>query len=223
MARQKVAIIGGGIAGLAAGCYLRMNGYDTEIFEMHTQPGGLCTAWNRKGYTFDFCIHWLMGSGPSKNLHAIWKDLGAIENRKFIEWEEYERVVLKNGKTLIIYTDPEKLYEELVKFSPKDKTICRSLCKAIKKAARFDFPSRRSGGFLRAFGAIIRMLFFLPLLIKWGKLPLPKLIARFKSEELRQAFKLMFTDEIMSDFPAAGMIIMLAFMHAKSAGYPIGG
>jgi phytoene dehydrogenase-like protein len=44
MARQKVAIIGGGIAGLATGCYLRMNGYDTEIFEMHTLPGGLCTV-----------------------------------------------------------------------------------------------------------------------------------------------------------------------------------
>ena len=223
MARQKVAIIGGGIAGLAAGCYLRMNGYDTEIFEMHTLPGGLCTAWTRKGYTFDFCIHWLMGSGPSKNLHAIWKDLGAIENRKFIEWEVYERIVLKNGKTLIVYTDPDKLYEELVKFAPEDKAICRSLCKAIKKAACFDFPTPRSRGFFDIFGAIIRMLFFLPLFMKWGKITVQRLTDRFHNENLRVAFKLMWDDEFSSDFPASGMIMMLAFMHAKSAGYPIGG
>jgi phytoene dehydrogenase-like protein len=37
---KKVIIIGAGIAGLSAGCYLRMNGYDTEIFELHTIPGG---------------------------------------------------------------------------------------------------------------------------------------------------------------------------------------
>jgi len=39
-----------------------MNGYKTRIFEMHDKPGGLCTAWTRKGYTFDGCIHWLTGS-----------------------------------------------------------------------------------------------------------------------------------------------------------------
>lgn len=38
---RSVIIIGAGIAGLSAGCYARMNGYRTHIFEMHTQPGGL--------------------------------------------------------------------------------------------------------------------------------------------------------------------------------------
>jgi phytoene dehydrogenase-like protein len=224
MARQKVAIIGGGIAGLAAGCYLRMNGYDTEIFEMHTQPGGLCTAWTRKGYTFDFCIHWLIGSGPSKKWHAIWKDLGAIEDRKFIEWEVYETVVLENKKTLTVYTDPDRFYDELALFAPEDKAICRSLCNAIKKAAGFDFPiSRGKTGILKRLISMIKMLFFIPLLTKWGKMTLPQLIGRFKSEELKQAFKLMYSDEVASDFPVTGMIVMLAFMYAKSAGYPIGG
>lgn len=44
MNRKKVAIIGAGIAGLSTGCYPEMNGYDTEIFEAHSLPGGLCTA-----------------------------------------------------------------------------------------------------------------------------------------------------------------------------------
>ena len=57
---KKTVIIGGEIAGLSAGCYAQMNGYETEIYEMHNLPGGLCTAWQRKGYTFDGCIHWLV-------------------------------------------------------------------------------------------------------------------------------------------------------------------
>ena len=38
---KKVIIIGAGIAGLSAGCYARMNGYEAEIYEAHTQPGAL--------------------------------------------------------------------------------------------------------------------------------------------------------------------------------------
>jgi phytoene dehydrogenase-like protein len=46
-----IIIIGAGIAGLAAGCYAQMNGYQTRIFEMHNLPGGLCTAWQT---TYDY-------------------------------------------------------------------------------------------------------------------------------------------------------------------------
>jgi uncharacterized protein with NAD-binding domain and iron-sulfur cluster len=45
---KKIIIIGGGMAGLSAGCYGRMNGYDTEIFEMHGMAGGVCTGGSAK-------------------------------------------------------------------------------------------------------------------------------------------------------------------------------
>ena len=63
---NDIIIIGAGIAGMAAGCYAQMNGYKTRIFEMHHLPGGLCTSWQRKGYTFDGCIYYLFGSGTGK-------------------------------------------------------------------------------------------------------------------------------------------------------------
>ena len=53
--KADVIIIGAGVAGLSAGCYAQMNGDHTCIFEMHNLPGGLCTAWERKGYTFEGC------------------------------------------------------------------------------------------------------------------------------------------------------------------------
>lgn len=36
---KSIAIIGAGIAGLAAGCYAQMNGYESHIFELHELPG----------------------------------------------------------------------------------------------------------------------------------------------------------------------------------------
>ncbi|MBN1668703.1 MAG: NAD(P)/FAD-dependent oxidoreductase, partial [Anaerolineales bacterium] len=78
---KEVIIIGAGIAGLAAGCYGQMNGYQTRIFELHDLPGGLCTAWERKDYVFDGCIHYLFGSGEGQPFNQIWHELGALRNR----------------------------------------------------------------------------------------------------------------------------------------------
>ncbi len=47
---KSIIIIGAGMGGLSAGCYGQMNGYNTQIFEMHTLPGGQCAFWKRKGY-----------------------------------------------------------------------------------------------------------------------------------------------------------------------------
>ena len=80
MANKKVIIIGAGISGLCAGSYLQMNGYDTEIFELNTIAGGLCTAWKRKGYTFDGCVHWLAGSKPTDPFYHLWKELIDIDS-----------------------------------------------------------------------------------------------------------------------------------------------
>ena len=65
MTERTIIIIGASIGGLAAGCYGQMNGYRTQIFELHTLPGGLCTSLKRTGYAFDSCIHWLIGAGPT--------------------------------------------------------------------------------------------------------------------------------------------------------------
>jgi monoamine oxidase len=48
MAEKSIITIGAGLAGLSAGCYAQMNGYKTQIFEMHDLPGGLCPSWKRR-------------------------------------------------------------------------------------------------------------------------------------------------------------------------------
>jgi len=77
---KSIVIIGAGIAGLSTGCYGQMNGYRTRIFEMQNMPGGLCTSWQRQGYTIDGCLAWLVGSAPGSSFYRIWEELGAISD-----------------------------------------------------------------------------------------------------------------------------------------------
>lgn len=129
----SVLIIGGGMAGLSAGCFARMNGFETEILEMHTIPGGLCTAWTRKGYTFDLCIHWLCGSKPGTPLYQVYDKLGLMEGRRFHHTDSWTSVRDEHGNEITIYTDPDRLYDELIRISPEDTPFISRLCKDIKK------------------------------------------------------------------------------------------
>ncbi|MEM8613417.1 MAG: FAD/NAD(P)-binding protein [Cyanobacteria bacterium P01_H01_bin.105] len=100
-AATDIIIIGAGIAGLAAGCYTQTNGYHTKIFELHNQPGGLCTAWQRRGYTFDGCIHYLFGSGPGQPFYQLWQELGVIQRRQYVHHDQLMHLIDSQGQILI--------------------------------------------------------------------------------------------------------------------------
>ena len=97
MRDRSIAIIGAGVAGLAAGCYAQMNGYRTRIFEMHGLPGGVCTSWRRDGYIFDGCLQWLMGSRPGSPLNRTWQELGALTGRDVVDHDEFLRIEGRDG------------------------------------------------------------------------------------------------------------------------------
>jgi phytoene dehydrogenase-like protein len=94
---NSLIIIGAGIAGLSTGCYAQMNGYDSQIFEMHDKPGGVCTSWQRNGYTFDGCIEWLVGTSPGTPFYEIWQELGALQGRPIVNHDELMRVEVTSG------------------------------------------------------------------------------------------------------------------------------
>ena len=111
---KRVDIIGAGIADLSGGCYLQMNGYDTEIFELHDKPGGLCTSWKRGDYTIDGCIHWLVGSGPDDVFYNLWNELIDMKSIRFVDHEEYIRVEDEDRNFISVYTDIDRLELELL-------------------------------------------------------------------------------------------------------------
>ena len=105
---KKIVIIGGGVAGLSAGIYARLNGFDTEIIEMHSVTGGQCTAWERKGYRFDYWLHWLVGTrnGPFNN---IWRETNVInDNVEIVDHEVHTKLFSADGREFIVYTNLNK-------------------------------------------------------------------------------------------------------------------
>ena len=119
---KSIIIIGAGMGGLAAGIYGQINGYETQIFEMHTKPGGQCTSWKRKGYTFDACIHHFFGCKPGSRVYQMWHELGALP-RELVNLEDCTAVASPDGKMFVDYYDLEKLKETLLKLSPADSKM----------------------------------------------------------------------------------------------------
>lgn len=221
MQNKSIAIIGGGVAGLATGCYARMNGYLTHIFEMSSIPGGVCTSWRRGDYVFDGCINWLMGSRSGTSINGVWQELGALVGRQIVDHDEFMRIEGRTGETLILYTDANRLEEHLRALAPADAKMSHALCEAIRRSAQMDLPTPSSATHLPDWLATVsRALPLAPTALQWGRLTWQELSARFTDHFVRDAVRSVFDSP---DFPALGGIMMLGAMHARDAGYPIGG
>jgi phytoene dehydrogenase-like protein len=225
---KSIIIIGAGISGLSTGCYGQMNGYRTKIFESHSSPGGLCTSWKRKGYTFDGCIHWLAGSG-SGGMHQIWEELGAVQGRKMINHEESGRVQGIDGKTLIVYTNVDRLERHMLELAPADKALIEEFCGVIRLFSKFDMPVAKPKELYGPLDYAEMMIHMLPFMKAWKKytqILMRDFINRFRDPFLREALLAVFGDAgnyTMPDFSVVFAAIMLAWYNTDNAGFPTGG
>lgn len=220
--QKKINIIGAGIAGLSAGCYLQMNGYDTEIFELNTMPGGLCTSWHRSGYTFDGCIHWLVGSNPTDIFHNLWNELIDMKKIKFVDYDYYSRYEDINGNSVTFYTDLEKLKKEFIEKAPEDKITIENFIRAIKKFSGFTGiidKAPETFNFIDGIKMLVSIIPYMSGYKKWIGINVNDFADTFKNKLLRDSIKVEPSD----DFTAFFFLMMNAWMSRKSAGYPIGG
>jgi phytoene dehydrogenase-like protein len=222
--RKSIAIIGGGVAGLCAGCYAQMNGYQATIYEMHSLPGGVCTAWKRNGYTVDSCIHWLVGTSPSSSYNKLWREVGALKGSTIIDQDEFMRVELKGGRALIFYRDVDRFERHLLDLGPEDAKAIRALTKAIRRLSRFDMSPEKAPE-LASIGdkasGLARLVPMLPSFAKWGRMSVQDFAKRLKSPLLKEAFSSMASDA--ESWPMLGLIFPLMWQATKSAGYVLGG
>jgi len=227
---MKVSIIGAGISGLSAGCYLQMNGFETEIYEKHAIPGGLCTSWRKGDYVIDGCAHWILGSGPGSSFYRLFNELIDMPSVPFINHEmrmviEVKDSIDKYGSNqFTLYTDLDRLKEYLVDLSPEDIHLIKPFIKAMRDMQKYDLPPIMDE--LPLFQSMIRgvkmsrYLTFLPILIKWSRLTNYTFGDQFKSPFLRESFRLLYDNE---EVKMLILMMPLSFFDLKSCGYPIGG
>jgi phytoene dehydrogenase-like protein len=221
---KKIVIIGGGIAGLSAGIYSRLNGFETEILEMHSISGGQCTAWYRKGYRFDYCLRWLVGTrvGP---FHDIWRETDAInDNVKIINPEIHTKMFSEDGTEFNLLTNLEKWGEYLLEIAPEDKKSIRKMCRDMRKPSSVrpfsDAPHSRT--LKENLGQLFRNLPVIILFMKYGRKTCKEYFEKldFKNEKLKFFFYNLYATR---DYSALAFIMMFAWFNQENAGYPIGG
>lgn len=220
--KKSMIIIGGGFAGLAAGIYGQMNGYKTRIYEMHSLPGGLCTSWQRKGYTFDACIHWLVGSNPASSFNYLWQETGIAQGREFVYAGEYCRAEGADGRTIIFHADVDKLEKSLLEFSPQDREPILDFISGIRMCLKFDFPTDRDPLFTRIRKQVNSFFTFMKYgstFKKWTAVTGEQFCNRFSDPLLKQAFREIWIPEFSIIF----LFFTFAYLHSRNAGYPIGG
>ena len=140
MTEKSIIIIGAGLAGLSTGIYGQMNGYRTRIFEHDKKPGGVCTAWKRKKYTFDGCIHWLVGVKPDAWFNQIYREVGALEGDPLRVMKHYVRYVDEaSGQTLDVTGDLDRLASDMRALSPDDGPIIDELMDGARNLKGVDW------------------------------------------------------------------------------------
>jgi phytoene dehydrogenase-like protein len=215
---RRVVIIGAGIAGLCAAVYARKSGYDVTLLEKHDTPGGLATSWRRGEYTFETCLHWLLGSAPGAPLHDHWREVFDIDALAFIQPPLYARIEDAQNGHLTVLSNVDRMEAVLIADAPQDEREIRRLADAVRRLSHFEIPDP-SDSWPHSLLTLLKAVPDLPLLHEWSGISLRELGARFTHPLLR-AF---FSEGSSPELSALAFVFSLAWMNAGNAGYPIGG
>jgi len=223
---MKIIIIGAGVAGMATGAYAQMNGFESQIFEMHVLPGGCCTSWSRRGYVFDYCIEWLIGSGAGNDANRVWRELGALDGKTTKNFELFNRVVDEHGGSVSFYNDPDRLERHLAEVSIEDVAVTKVFCDDLRRFIKTDlypFLKPKSLMTLREKLAMLgKVLPHFRLFWRTGAMSTEAFCAKLKSPLLRRAFPNIFSQD-HECAPILLYLFNLAAAYNGNAGFPEGG
>ncbi|MCB5906979.1 phytoene desaturase family protein [Streptomyces pinistramenti] len=220
-------IIGAGLGGLSTGCYAQMNGYRSQILEMHEIPGGCCTAWERGDFTLDCCISWLLGSGPGNEMHQIWLELGALQGKEVRHFDVFNIVRGQDGRAVHFYSDPDRLEAHLTAISPADAKLIRRFCHGLRRFRKClaVYPFLKPVGLMGTVERMRMLASFVPY-FNTVRTSITELMtdysAKFQDPLLREAFNFILYEKHPA-FPVLPFLFQLASHANLSAGVPEGG
>lgn len=222
--RETMLIIGAGLGGLSTGCYAQMNGYKTQLLEMHEIPGGCCTSWEKGKFTFDWCVSWLLGSGPGNEMHDVWREIGGLDGKRIRHPEVFNIVTTANGESVRFYSDPDKLEKHLCEISPEDKKLIKEFCNGLRQFIKClkVYPFLKPVGLMKWYEKARMLASFIPhfnLIRKTISTLMTDYSENFKSPVLREAFNFILYEK-HPNFPVLPFYFQLASHATHSAGVP---
>jgi len=218
---EKVVIIGGGIAGLSAGIYARMAGFEAEIYEKNPIPGGECIGWNRKGYHIDNCIHWLTGTRKGTELYDVWKTVGALsDDTEYADIDSFYTSTY-NGQSATLWNDLERTKRELTELSPEDKDEIEKFIQYVEYSKQCLFPAKKPmemWGMKDYISMGSTMMDFPKVMKEFGKLSLEEYSKRFRHPLLQR----LMCDYLPKSYCTYSFLVSYATMADRNGNVPMG-
>lgn len=223
---KKVIIIGGGMAGLAAGVLLQKRGFATTIVEKEHEVGGLCTSWKRGDYTFNGCLHWILGAREGISFYHFWKELIDIDSVPFVFHRERVTIEDESGHVFHFLNNIDEFERYLLSLAPEDDKPIRQWCDAV----RFILPHldylppvwREGEPWYKGLKWKSKMISLLPMLffmLRWSRLTNKQFARRFKNAYLRSVVENIYSNEMRMTI----LLFVQAYATKRVAGYPEGG
>lgn len=219
---KKIAIIGGGIAGMTAGALLQKAGFETEIYEKNALPGGQCTGWKREGYFIDNCIHWLTGTRPGSALHELWKEIGALGDDVELYKKEMFFSSKLNGQTVTFWRDKERTRREMSALSPEDEKEIHKLIEYVSFAESMTVPVEKPFDAMNLFDFMklgMSMKEMGKVMKEYGNMDINELAMRFKHPLIRRAI----TDYMPNGYQAYAFLVSYGTVTGGNGDVPKGG
>lgn len=218
---KKIVIIGGGIAGLSAGIYARLAGFEVEIYDKNAIPGGECIGWSRKGYHIDNCIHWLTGTRKGTELYDVWKTVGALSDET-----EYARIdsfysSTYNGQKATLWNDLERTKKELKALSPDDAEEIEKFIQYVEYSKQCLFPAKKPmemWGIKDYISMGAAMKDFPKVMKEFGSLSLEDYSKRFKHPLLKR----LMCDYLPKSYCTYSFLVSYATMADGNGNIPLG-
>jgi diapolycopene oxygenase len=155
--KERIGVIGGGLAGLAAACTLAARGYAVTLFERNAWLGGKAAQLEGAGFRFDM--------GPTivtipSVLRRIFTEAGRRmeDYLQMVRLDPQWRCFFEDGSVLNLHQDPEVMAQTLDQFSPGTNSGAHYR-KFLKMSARLNDISQRQF-FYKSIGGLGDMIDF---------------------------------------------------------------
>lgn len=216
---DRLVIVGGGLAGLAAGCYGRVNGWRTTVVEHNLALGGVCTAWQRGPYTIDGCLQWLTG-GPFMKVYRELEIIPPVAIRPLKHFATYRDA--RDGLQIDVTSDLSALGRDLRVLAPEDGREIDRLIAACRLIPTIEPPfetPRELTGLLHALRTAWEMRHVVGDLVHFRSSAGEWARARVTNPRLRRVLSRLVPDEA----PAFFLAFMLGYLERGWLSRPVGG
>ena len=217
-----VAVIGGGIAGMATALRLQAKGFSTIVLEAHGQPGGCAGFFKRKGFTFDVGATTLVDFGVT----GVGGELFRSTNIPLPEADLLDYKLWLPDKEVTMYHD-RTLWEaeRLVKFGDTPQHVAfwkflDHIASVFWNASRngIKLPIQNIGDIVQAILAIGIQNIFLTRYIHWTFLDALKKFNLHNDVVLRSALGMLVEDTVHSTLDKAPLINAALGITIRGAG-----